>query len=337
MKFFDQKEEVIDLQLTQYGKKLLSTGQMRPVYYAFFDDDVLYDLNFANNSGSYIEIQSKTEERITKETPRTKTQSAFNGYPDRKSKLSGENNDIAHYSFGMPIGNCSLGSEYIPAWHVDFLYNKIDKTVDHYSGTYVANSPIPQINTTIEFESYVTKFGPEGTLLKDYIPVELSDVHAILMGESPGLDGTGDTEDEEPAMLTAEDGTAIQIKPDYLLLEVAEKNVDFLKENFEIEVFEIIDTGQKNSLGNSIVIEKPLEFFNPERETNVMPYHVEYWMELEVDEDVLPEYFCASSIVADRRENRLADSILPYPKDCPEYSKSKNLYLRDTLDVEEPC
>ena len=337
MRFFDQKEEVIDIQLTQLGRKLLSAGKLRPVYYAFFDDDVLYDLNFANNSGSYLEVQSKTAERITKETPRLKTQATFNGYPERKEKLPGENNDIAHYSFGMPIGNCSIGSEHAPAWNIDFLYNEIDKTIDHYTGSLGRPVLIPQINTTVEFESHVSKIGPDGKLLQNYIPAELSDVHSILMGQTPGMDGTGDTEDEELQMPVAEDGTVIQIKPDYLLLEVIEKNVDFLKENFEIEVFELIDTGQKNSLGNSIVIEKPLEFFNPHRESNIMPHHVEYWMEIQTDEDVLPEYFCASSIVADRRENRLADSILPYPKDCPEYSKSKNLYLRDTLDVEEPC
>ena len=43
MSFFNKKEDVIDLQLTQYGKYLLSQGKLKPVYYAFFDDDILYD------------------------------------------------------------------------------------------------------------------------------------------------------------------------------------------------------------------------------------------------------------------------------------------------------
>jgi len=42
MKFFDPKQDVLDIQLTQYGKHLLSSGKFRPVYYAFFDDDILY-------------------------------------------------------------------------------------------------------------------------------------------------------------------------------------------------------------------------------------------------------------------------------------------------------
>ena len=35
MEFFDQKEEVIDVQLTQFGKHLLSKGRFKPEYYAF--------------------------------------------------------------------------------------------------------------------------------------------------------------------------------------------------------------------------------------------------------------------------------------------------------------
>ena len=52
MKFFDKKEEVIDIQLTQYGKHLLSVGKWRPVYYAFFDDNILYDGRYAMYTGS---------------------------------------------------------------------------------------------------------------------------------------------------------------------------------------------------------------------------------------------------------------------------------------------
>ena len=39
MKFFDPKEDVMDLKLTQYGKHLLSKGRLIPKYYAFFDQD----------------------------------------------------------------------------------------------------------------------------------------------------------------------------------------------------------------------------------------------------------------------------------------------------------
>ena len=40
MKFFNKKEEVLDLQLTQYGKNRLSMGKFNPTFYAFFEWDM---------------------------------------------------------------------------------------------------------------------------------------------------------------------------------------------------------------------------------------------------------------------------------------------------------
>ena len=46
MTFFNRKEEVIDIELTQYGKLLLAKGKFKPKKYAFFDDDVIYDAQY---------------------------------------------------------------------------------------------------------------------------------------------------------------------------------------------------------------------------------------------------------------------------------------------------
>ena len=70
MLFFDQKEEVIDIQLTQFGKHLLAVGAFKPVYYCFYDDDILYNTEKAG----FSEHQNDTERRILEETPRLKTQ-----------------------------------------------------------------------------------------------------------------------------------------------------------------------------------------------------------------------------------------------------------------------
>ena len=48
MSFFDSKEEVLDVQLTPYGKHLLSKGLFKPAYYSFHDDGVIYDNRFYN-------------------------------------------------------------------------------------------------------------------------------------------------------------------------------------------------------------------------------------------------------------------------------------------------
>ena len=70
MLFFNKKEEVLDIKLTQYGKHLLSKGSFRPQYYCFFDDDILYDASKAGIS----ESQNASEERILNNTPKLKTQ-----------------------------------------------------------------------------------------------------------------------------------------------------------------------------------------------------------------------------------------------------------------------
>jgi len=42
-KFINKKEQVFDLKLTTYGHYLLSIGKFKPVHYAFYDDNVIYD------------------------------------------------------------------------------------------------------------------------------------------------------------------------------------------------------------------------------------------------------------------------------------------------------
>jgi hypothetical protein len=79
MEFFDRKEEVLDVQLSQYGKYLLSIGKLNPAYYAFFDSDIDYDTQYQGDPpkedhtgiAGPSENQKDTEERI-KETARIK-------------------------------------------------------------------------------------------------------------------------------------------------------------------------------------------------------------------------------------------------------------------------
>ena len=72
MEFFNKKEDVIDLQLTQYGRFLMSKGTFKPVYYSFFDDNVLYDAA----AGGLGEPQNNSENRI-RETPIMQPQISF--------------------------------------------------------------------------------------------------------------------------------------------------------------------------------------------------------------------------------------------------------------------
>ena len=87
MTFFNRKEEVIDIELTQYGKLLLSKGKFKPKKYAFFDDDIVYDTQYSTPTdptsvaGATAERQNGISTRI-KESVRGKAQynygSAYN-------------------------------------------------------------------------------------------------------------------------------------------------------------------------------------------------------------------------------------------------------------------
>ena len=63
-RFLNKKEDVIDLKLTSYGKHLLGVGKFKPVYYAFYDDNIIYDSTYSGRS----EVQSETHKRIKEET-----------------------------------------------------------------------------------------------------------------------------------------------------------------------------------------------------------------------------------------------------------------------------
>ena len=50
MSFFNNKEDVLHIELTPLGRQKLSEGKLMPAYYSFLDEDVLYDLGAANSS-----------------------------------------------------------------------------------------------------------------------------------------------------------------------------------------------------------------------------------------------------------------------------------------------
>ena len=65
MTFLNKKQQVFDFQLTPHGKIELSKGTFSPEYYAFFDDNVIYDKSYV--SGSSVEKQNQIHNRIKRE------------------------------------------------------------------------------------------------------------------------------------------------------------------------------------------------------------------------------------------------------------------------------
>lgn len=228
------------------------------------------------------------------------------------------------YSLSAPLGNSSLASDRAPAWSVKFANGKLLSDFPYTSkayltGAYFSTLKIPQLETKILFETFVTKLNADGTYKKNYTEKE------------DKLNFFGSL---EPPMFE-DDNTVIQVKPDYLLLDIEEKNTDFIRENFDIEVFHI--ETQKAGQLDEVINEKQLYFFDPENEEEITDSHVEYYFDLLVDEEISSKYYCYADNV-DKKNNILSDQGVIF--DCEDHEgKQDNIYKIKIKkeDFEEPC
>tara|TARA_Y100000034_G_scaffold133334_1_gene198517 strand:+ start:1094 stop:2137 length:1044 start_codon:yes stop_codon:yes gene_type:complete len=347
MGFFDTKEDVIDIELTQYGKSLFSRGKLKPSFYAFFDDDIIYDSVYAG----FKEVQNDAEDRIKNKTPRSRTQHVFAGLEENISKLTpaegsedNEGNAVTkfgpdafvlqplienEYALGVPLGQSALGSEFAPAWEINYFHGKMTGSLDFVSGSNLAHFRIPQLSSTLIYETFLAEIAPEGGLLIDYIPDNLKNL--ILEEENPMELGINVDTGALDAPAAGE--KIVQVKPDFLLLEILENNADFWKENYDIEVFKISESINANN--RKVLEQQQLYFFNPEVDFEITSNHVEHYFHLDVDGDISSKYFCAAQIEETQKRNIISDGIRIV--DCPEYDNTRDLYKKPLDDIEEPC
>ena len=175
MKFLDRKEQVVELQITQYGKNLMSRGTFQPAFYAFFDDDIVYDSKYMSTGGDSsvtaapLENTVKSSDRI-KEALRPEVQYNYVGIEStinqsfydittepsinllgdpiiqtvaiEKSK-GNKLNELSkippavanYYSMGMPMGTSKYSSNKAPAWYLNFHNGEIYAPVTYYTGS----------------------------------------------------------------------------------------------------------------------------------------------------------------------------------------------------------
>ena len=303
MSFFNKKEEVLQLKLTQYGKYLLSRGELIPKYYAFFDEAVLYDSQHAG----FEEQQNNIEPRIQENTPANKTQHIFSGAETNIKKLTfniatqmkhweknlpyPQNTADRHYSLGAtPIGTSNLGTEKAPAFNVNFLINEMSSSYQHSTGSHQILN-IPQLNVDVAYETAISFTADQvaGSSFRGLGGLEL---------------GT-----------SFEDGTSIVITEDHILLEIDEANTPYSSKNFDIEVFLIEDENAVGFTTPGISKPKrketltPLSFVHAHPEIvneilveeadlgpqylSIDPSYVEYFLDIVTDGDIDPNIMCS--------------------------------------------
>jgi hypothetical protein len=322
MRFFDSKEEVLDIQLTQYGKQLLSQGDFAPVYYSFHDDDILYDTGYIG----YTEIQNESEGRIQEGTPRLKTQYVFEGLETNIQKLNTPDvlEDKKHFALPYSLGTSSPRSEYLPSWTILFLEGELYNSQTFITGSkYTVN--IPQLKTRIDPTIRIKT-------------QEDVDIPPEEFNESSGFF-------ELPTKIY-NDGTYVDIENKFLLLEVEENNSIYEKENFDIEVYEVKNKGMVNSAGKSVEELIRLDFMLPNADntqnyTNTGKNFVEYYLDIQVDSEIDPD------VIAKRKTENIKNIFV----DGDIFRESRNILRSeeagarediyevelDPDDYEEPC
>ena len=249
MEFFNKKEEVIDLQLTQYGKYLLSLGRFKPVYYAFYDDGVIYDSQYMG----FSENQNNSHPRIQENTPNLKTLHNFHSIEDDMTRAVQAKNSgkeaLAQLMIQPtpekaqilvnPLANSQLATDKAPSWNVSALSGRIltgstTSTLTLSSSATVLN--IPQIEVDIRYRPRVKS------------------VEDLTTEQENGINTNYALEVVDARVF--DDGTYISIDKDNLILQILEENVPQGNDNFEIEFFSIEDVKTNNKVKNTTSIEQ---------------------------------------------------------------------------------
>tara|TARA_R110002110_G_scaffold402725_1_gene620211 strand:- start:1118 stop:2026 length:909 start_codon:yes stop_codon:yes gene_type:complete len=271
MEFFNKKEEVLDFKLTEYGKNLLAQGKLNPAYYAFFDDDVMYDV-----SGSgFTENQNDSRGRIQSNTPKLKIMATRTSAETRvteflnnlQTAIGNSNSDPAEnvavfkaqqpYAekgkmAAYPIGRSSLDSNYNPAWQVEVLSTPEISSSQRYlnDDDYIDN--IPQIDINVDYQILFK----QGSYTSDAISDYFQDSNIFLA-----------------------------MRENYLVLEILEQNTDFEKENFEIEVS--LSQSTTGYTPKAYMQENPTVFVAPTQ--NNVEYYINVLVDDEIPQNVLQE------------------------------------------------
>ena len=258
MEFFDKKEEVIDIQLTSYGKELYSRGDFRPVFYSFFDEGILYD----GSRGGVAESQNNIQDRIKNLTPQMKGSKEYispNKIVAKSSLISKDlqSREVSLYDFDSTyenqLGVSKNNSENAPSWRVKVLQGELDSSTLFLSASTTSRDlSIPQMNILKEATTYNTKIIKDGVAgLEGMDPCEIQEFISPEFGEFL-------------------DGSLIAVEENHILLKIEESNSVNLLDNFEFEIFEVKEKKENQITTNTTLT--PLKFFHfqPQVQAGIM-------------------------------------------------------------------
>ena len=239
MSFFNKKEEVIDIKLTQFGKNLLSRGRFKPKYYRFFDDDILYNCELAG----FTEHQNDSEDRILENTPKLRTQ---------------------HLTF--PVEQAYAMEEQLISEGKRATYEQINISADPFVQERILLYPLHTQEISNEksarlvlkslgeeFEKQISFLETTGSGIRKNIPQITISSEYVLTEDR--------TDVVEPAMINSEtfinlssdeivfaDNSTLRVDGQSIIIDLEEINVPFTLDNFEVEIYEVTKRQDKDIL-----------------------------------------------------------------------------------------
>ena len=281
MEFFDRKEEVIEIKLTQFGKRKLADGRFSPKFYAFYDDDIIYD-----NSYCGVTEQAAAANQRIKDSIRMKSQTSKYGIETDISKkieaIRLTNGNVKptniqqveekSYTLMNPIGKSNKNTNYAPSWEIQGYYNKISN-----------------IETSVQSGSYHTIKIPQ---------IELEDVEYSIVSLP-----TPDTTSRIFGHTFPDDTTlSIDTKTGEVLFSIRENNSPLANEKFDLEFYMVDEEdGEENlvqlnfkkdtvTMINDILIDDPIEY-----EEHIDETYAEKYFMVQVDDEIPPEVILSGS------------------------------------------
>ena len=274
MTFFNKKEDVLKIELTPYGRSLLSNGKLMPKYYAFFDDDVLYDIQF----GGDTEEQADIKDRILDNTPRLRPQRDLTSPESQLFTFEREEDSSRPYSkiamnyLTEPLGTSDGTYTEAPSWNVSFILGEINSVESTIETDTSHRKRIPQIDTTLEYTMEIRN-------QRNDSPVRGREV-------SPNV----------PVSSVFQDGSYINLLDEQIICKILEEKGFLQKDGLEMEVFlyeENEETPKKlkfapreKTVIDGMLVEDDIAA------VNLSPEYVEYWLNIETDSGIPDAEIC---------------------------------------------
>ncbi len=342
MSFFNKKEDVIDIELTQFGKYLLSKGKFKPVFYTFSDDEILYNNAYVNSdTDKFNETGKETSKRIQRDTQRLKVLYDQEGIETRVAKRKAYRidrfNDIINTPSEMLygedhmydekmgaddrklvrnfLGNSTIGEQGVPSWELDSLLHGQIKSVNISSSSPHIGMKRPVLEYEVDHTLNIERLGsnhPDYNITSD----QFENRYTGLEREFSFVDDI---------KLTVDEGI--------MIFSVIEDNVDYDLENFEIEFYEV-ERGPNFRNPNGTVTEEELipmyttnnEFLDNANSDSIAEAgyeYIEHYFDMMTDQDLAEFYgFDLRGINRDKLRDMFSNAISDYYKRLDELRRA---------------